>query len=45
MMSAIALVRDGGYSLSCDVLKTVFPFESLVVPIVNCCCLMGLWQV
>lgn len=41
MISAIASLSDGGYSFSWDVLKVVFPCESLVVPMVNRCVLFG----
>ena len=42
IIKAIALLSDGGYSLSFEVLNVVLPVESLVVPMVNGCVFSGL---
>ena len=42
IIRAIALLSDGGYSLSFEVLNVILPVESLVVPMVNGCVFSGL---
>ena len=42
---AIALLSDGGYSFSLEVLNVLLPVESMVVPMVNGCVFSGLWHV
>ena len=42
IIKAIALLSDGGYSLSFEVLNVILPVESLVVPMVNGCVFSGL---